>query len=79
MDLGEVYQIHSNYDTPTFAESEGAVSSSYILSFRAQFPDLAVDNGCGEEVSHTHTHTAQSPSLAWLNQLLPGGNKQRNN
>ena len=56
MDLGALYQIHSNYDTPTSAESEGAVSSSYSLSFRAQFPHLAVDMGGGKN-SHTHTHT----------------------
>lgn len=56
MDLGQLCQLHSNYDTPTSPDSEGAIQNSYILSFKEQFPDLAGDTGWGK-ISHTHTHT----------------------
>lgn len=45
MDLGELCQLHSIYDTPTSADSEGAIQNSYILSFKEQFLDLVGDRG----------------------------------
>lgn len=58
MDLGELCQLHSIYDTPTSADSEGAIQNSYILSFKEQFPDLVGDRGWGK-ISHIHTHTTK--------------------
>lgn len=55
MDMGELCQLHSNYDTPTSADSEGAIQNSYILSFKEQFPDLVEIRVGGRFLTHTHT------------------------
>lgn len=65
MDLGEPCQIHSNCDAPAYAESEGAVGRSYILSSKAQFSALARDMRVGKN-ARIHAHT-QPNHQVWLN------------